>query len=162
MRKVLQMNRGSTVFLRLVIWTIGLVVLAICAIGLPVAINAELDGDFDYGAIFLGLYVPAIPFFFALYQALKLLGYIDKNTAFSIAAVRTLRNIKHCALLISGFFTLGMPYVFYVADRDDAPGVVLVGLIIIGASFVIATFAATLEKLLRNAIAIKKENDLTV
>lgn len=156
------MNRGSTLFLRAVIWGIGLLVLAICVAGLPAAINAELDGDFDYGPIFLGLYIPAIPFFIALYQALKLLGYIDKNKAFSLAAIQTLRNIKRCALLISGLFTLGMPYVFYVADRDDAPGLALIGFVIIGASFVIATFAAVLQKLLLGASTIKKENDLTV
>lgn len=156
------MNRGSTLFLRTVIWGIGVLVLAILVAALPVAISSELKGDFDYGPIFLGLYVPAIPFFFALYQAFKLLGYIDKNRAFTPAAVKTLQNIKRCALLISGMFALGMPYIFYVADRDDAPGVALIGFIIIGASFVIATFAAVLQKLVQNAVDIKSENDLTV
>jgi hypothetical protein len=55
-----------------------------------------------------------------------------------------------------------MPYIFYVADRDDAPGVSVIGFIIIFASFVIAVFAAVLERLLQNAIEIKSENDLTV
>jgi hypothetical protein len=156
------MERGSTVFLRGVVILIGLVVLGLCVFGLPVLISSELTGDFDYGPIFLGLYVPAIPFFFALYQSLKLLDYIDKNEAFSELSVRAFRNIKYCALIISGLFAVGMPYVFYVADRDDAPGVAAVGFVIIGASFVIATFAAVLQKLVQNAVDIKSENDLTV
>ena len=157
------MERGSTVFLRGVVILIGLVVLGLCAIGLPMLIKSELTtSDFDYGWIFVGLYAPAIPFFFALYQAQKLLDYIDKNQAFSELSVQAFRSIKYCALTISGLFAAGMPYVFYVADRDDAPGVALIGFVIIGASFVIATFAAVLQKLVQNAVDIKSENDLTV
>ena len=156
------MKRGSTNILRTVIFLIGLLVLAICIFGLPRLIAAETEGDFDYGPIFVGLYVPAIPFFYALYQALKLLGFIDHNKAFSRASVKTLRNIKYCAVIISGLFIAGMPYIFYVADRDDAPGVAAIGFVIIGASFVIATFAAVLQKLIQNAVDIKSENDLTV
>lgn len=157
------MERGSTLFLRGVVVAIGLAVLGVCVFGLPTLIASELTtSDFDYGWIFVGLYVPAVPFFFALHQALKLLDNIDKNQAFSELSVRAFRNIKYCALAISGLFAAGMPYVFYVADRDDAPGVALVGFVIVGASFVIATFAAVLQKLVQNAVDIKSENDLTV
>lgn len=156
------MKQGSTTILRAVVVSIGLVVLGVCLFGLPQLIAAELSGDFDYGPIFLGLYVPAVPFFFALHQAMKILGNIDKNKAFSKSSVRSFRNIKYCALLISGLFAAGMPYVFYVADRDDAPGLAAVGFVIIGASFVIATAAAVFERLVQNAVDIKSENDLTV
>lgn len=143
---------------------IGLLVLAICVFGLPQLIMAERSAgmDFDYGAIFLGLYAPAIPFFIALYQALRLLGYIEKDKAFSQLSVGALKYIKYCALAISGLFTAGMPYIFYIADKDDAPGVALIGFIIIGASFVIATAAAVFQHLLQNAVDIKSEHDLTV
>jgi hypothetical protein len=145
-----------------VIILIGLIVLALCVVALPLLISSELTGDFDYGPIFLGLYIPAIPFFFALHQALTLLGYIDKNKAFSEASVKALKHIKYCAFIISALFAAGMPYVFYVADRDDAPGVAAIGFVIIGASFVIAVAAAVFQRLFQNAVAIKSENDLTV
>ena len=156
------MERGSTLLLRFVVYAMGAIVLGLCLFGLPALISAETKGDFDYGPIFIGLYVPAIPFFFALYQALKLLNFIDKNKVFSTASVLALKRIKYSALIICGLFAAGMPYVFYVADRDDAPGVALIGFVIIGASFVIATFASLLQKLFQNAIDIKSENDLTV
>lgn len=156
------MKLGSTLFLKATIVLIGLVVLAICVFALPSGINSEIVGDFDYGFIFLGLYVPAVPFFFALYQALKLLGYVDKNQAFSDLSVTALRKIKYCAIVIGILFTMGMPYIFYLADQDDAPGVAALGFVIIGASFVIAAAAAVFQKLFQNAIAIKSENDLTV
>ena len=154
------MKKGSTMFLRGVVILIGLAVLALCIIVLPAGIRSDNTGY--YVPILWGLYITALPFFFALHQALKLLGLIDRNKAFSRSSVLALKNIKYCALTISGLFALGMPYIFYAADRDDAPGVALVGFIIVGASFVIATFAAVLQKLLRNALDIKSENDLTV
>lgn len=156
------MKHSSTLILRSTVAFVGLVVLAICVLALPQAIHAELDGDFDYGPILLGLYVPAIPFFIALHQSWRLLNVIDKNKAFSGLSVKALKNIKLCAFVISGLFAAGMPYIFYVADKDDAPGVAAIGCIIIGASFVIAAFAGVLQKLLQNALDIKAENDLTV
>lgn len=154
------MKRGSTFILRGTVVFIGLVVLALCLFTLPFGISSDNTGY--YRPILLGLYVPAVPFFFALYQALKLLGYIDRDEAFSAGSIKAFRNITFAALTISALFAAGMPYIFYAADRDDAPGVVLVGLVIIFASFVIATFSAVLQKLIQTAVDIKSENDLTV
>lgn len=156
------MKYASTNILRLVIILVGAGILALCVFGLPKLILSELEEDFDYGWIFVGMYIPAIPFFIAIYNSLKLLKLIDKNKAFTKASVRSLRVIKICAYAVSGLYAAGMPYIFYVADRDDAPGVVLIGLIFIFASFIIATAAGLFQHLLQNALEIKSENDLTV
>lgn len=156
------MKRGSTLILRAVVVLIGLTVLGACIFVLPQAIRSELRGDFDYGPIFVGMYAPAIPFFIALYQALKLLGYIDRGKAFSQLSVNALKRIKYCAFVVSGLYAAGMPYVFHIADRDDAPGVAMIGFIFIGASFVIGVAAAVVQRLFQNAVDIKSENDLTV
>lgn len=154
------MKRGSTIFLRIVIFLIGMGVLALCIFALPAGISSDQTGD--YRPILIGMYVPAIPFFIALYQTLKLLSYIDKNKAFSSLSVKALKNIKYCAITISALYAAGMPYIYIVAEKDDAPGAIVIGLVIIFASIVIAVFAAVLQQLLQNAIAIKSENDLTV
>jgi hypothetical protein len=103
-----------------------------------------------------------IPFFIALYQAFKLLSYIDKNQAFSELSVKALKNIKFCAITISSLFVVILPFVFLVAELDDAPGLVIVGMVPIFGSMVIAVFAAVLQRLLQEAIDIKSENDLIV
>jgi hypothetical protein len=108
------------------------------------------------------LYAAAIPFYFALYQAFKLLSYIDHNKAFSKLSVRALKNIKYCAITISILLAAGMPLFYLIAEMDDAPGIILIGLVLIFASMVIAVFAAVLQRLLQEAIDIKSENDLTV
>ena len=112
--------------------------------------------------ILIAGYLTAIPFFIALYQAFKLLSYIDKNTAFSVASVKALKYIKYCGIAMSILYFAGMPILFQIADADDAPGLVLIGLALATAPLVVAVFAAVLQKLLQNAIDIKSENELTV
>jgi hypothetical protein len=160
--KIALMKQGSTVFLRGVIALIGTVVLIICLFVLPPAIMSEMSKNFDYGFIFLGLYVSAIPFFYALYQALNLLGSIDQNTAFSKSSVQALKRIKICAIIISALFAISMPYIFYVANKNNMPGIVVIDMVIIFFAIVIATFAAVLQRLLQSAAEIKSENDLMI
>ncbi|OGD31915.1 hypothetical protein A3C91_00615 [Candidatus Azambacteria bacterium RIFCSPHIGHO2_02_FULL_52_12] len=153
------MKQGSTLFLKVVIYLIGLAVLALCVIigGVSISGNAGM-----FLPVMLVMLITAIPFFFALYQGLLLLGYIDKNTAFSDLSVKAIKNIKYCAFTISVLYAAGMPYIIYVADKDDAPGAVVIGLVFIFAPMITSVFAAVLERLLQNAIDIKSENDLTV
>ena len=153
------MKQGSTLFLRIVIYLIGLAVLGICIIiaGVSISGNAGM-----FLPVLLIAAVAAVPFFYGLYQAVLLLRYIDKNTAFSELSVKAIKNIKYCAFIISVLYAAGMPYIIYVADKDDAPGAVMLGLVFIFAPLITSVFAAVLEKLLQNAIDIKSENDLTV
>ncbi|TNJ64391.1 DUF2975 domain-containing protein [Paenibacillus hemerocallicola] len=160
------MERGTTLFLKVTLFLIGIPILALCIFFVPQLANfaAELYPDIAYMKylVFIDLYATAIPFYFALYQAFKLLIYIDKNTAFSELSVKALKNIKYCAIAISILYVLGMPLFYLIAELDDAPGIILIGMVIIFASMVVAVFAAVLQKLLKNAIDIKSENDLTV
>ncbi|WP_144549099.1 DUF2975 domain-containing protein [Peribacillus simplex] len=160
------MKLGTTLFLKIAVIFIGIPVLALCIFVVPEIANfaAELYPDMAYlkYLVFIDLYASAIPFYFALYQAFKLLSYIDKNKAFSELSVRALKTIKNCAITISGLYVLGMPLFYLIADMDDAPGIILIGMVVIFASLVIAVFAAVLQRLLQEAIDIKSENDLIV
>ena len=146
----------STLILKLAVILIGIPVLALCIFWVPGFVNY-----LPY-PILIAVYAAAVAFFFALYQTLKLLSYIDKNKAFSEISVDALKKIKQCAITISILFAVVAPLVFPIADADDAPGLVAFPLIIVFASAAIAVFAAVLQKLLKEAIDIKSENDLTV
>lgn len=160
------MKLGTTLFLKAAVILIGIPVLALCIFLVPEIANfaAELYPEMTYiqFLVYLDLYASAIPFYIALYQAFKLLGYIDNNKAFSELSVRVLKNIKYCAITISSVYVAGMPLFYLIAEKDDAPGIIVIGLIIIFASMVIAVFAAVLQSLLTEAIELKSENDLTV
>ncbi len=160
------MKQVSTLFLKIAVILIGIPVIALCIFVVPEIANfaVKLYPNLSYlkYLVFIDLYAGAIPFYFALVQAFKLLIYIDKNKAFSELSVGALKNIKSCAIAISAIITLGMPIYYLIAEKDDAPGIILIGLIIIFASMVIAVFAAVLQRLLQEAIDIKSENDLIV
>jgi hypothetical protein len=160
------MKRGTTLFLKLAVILMGIPVLALCIFLVPEIGNiaVQLFPEFAYirHLVFIVFYASAIPFYFALYQAIRLLSHIDINKAFSELSVEALMKIKYCAVTISCLHVLVLPLFYFFAEKDDAPGVIFVGLIVPFASMVIAVFAAVLQKLLKEAIDIKSENDLTV
>jgi len=158
--------KRETLFLKIAVILMGLPVLALCIFLLPEIAEyfAELNPKLDFlqYPFLIGLYVTAIVFFVALFQTLKLLSYIDKNQAFSELSVKALKNIKYCAITISALYVVFMPLIYLMAEIDDAPGIILIGMVIIFGCMVITVFAAVLQKLLKNAIDIKTENDLTI
>ncbi|PFN98037.1 hypothetical protein COJ85_21160 [Bacillus sp. AFS076308] len=161
------MKRGTTLFLKIANILIGIPVLALCIFLVPEIGNvaAKLLPGFAFIIKYLVsivFYASAIPFYFALYQSFKLLRYIDKNKAFSELSVTALKKIKQCAITISILHVLVLPLFYLFAEIDDAPGTIFVGMVVPFVSLVIAVFAAVLQKLLKEAIDIKSENDLTV
>jgi hypothetical protein len=160
------MKQVSTFFLKIAVILLGIPVLALCIFLVPELgdIVAKLLPEFSYikYPVSIVFYTSAVPFYFALYQAFKLLRYIDKNKAFSQISVKALKKIKYCAITISCLHVLVLPLFYLFAEIDDAPGVIFIGLVVPFASMVIAVFAAVLQKLLKEAIHIKSENDLTV
>ncbi|MEH7000903.1 DUF2975 domain-containing protein [Priestia megaterium] len=159
------MKQGTTLFLKITVILIGIPVLALCIFLVPKVGNfaGELYPDMAYmkSLVFIVMYGAAVPFYFALYQAFNLLRYIDGNTAFSELSVKALKNIKCCAITISGLYVISSPLFYFIGKKIDPP-IGLVGIIIIFASLVLAFFAAVLQRLLKEAIDIKSENDLTV
>jgi hypothetical protein len=160
----MKLTRGSTAFLKLVIVLIAIAVLA-GMIRFPQtegrATNLDLISIYT-DPLIIYAYIASIPFFVALYQALKLLGYVDANNVFSQRAVNAMKNIKYCALTICGFIVLGIVYIRFFANGDDPAGPTALGIFTTFISFVIATAAAIFERLLQNAVDMKSENDLTV
>lgn len=160
------MKRSSTLFLKVVILLIAIGAFA-ALIWEPQTEGRNVHADFVtiyFRDPFLAyVYIAFIPFFVALYQAVKLLGYIDKNKIFSQASVKAVRNIKYCATTFIAFIVAAEAYLFIaIRGKDDIAGGVAIGFVIIFSSAVIATAAAVFQKLLQNAVDIKSENDLTV
>ncbi|MBI4225336.1 MAG: DUF2975 domain-containing protein [Candidatus Sungbacteria bacterium] len=161
------MKKSSTVFLQAVIVLIGIVALAIM-IRFPLtegrAANLDLFRIYADPFIIYG-YLASIAFFVALYQAFTLLGYIRQNKVFSLESVKSLRNIKYCAIVLSCLIAAAALYirVSFNGNADDDPaGFIAVSIVATFISIVIATAAAVFERTLHSAVEMKSENDLTV
>ena len=118
------MKKGSTLFLKFVICLIAIGA-AIWLIWFPQlegrAANLDLLSIYKDPLIIYS-YIGSIPFFVALYQAFKLLGYIDGNKIFSPSSVNAVKNIKYCAIIFSGFIVLGILYIKLFVINDDPEG----------------------------------------
>jgi len=158
------MKRGTTLFLKIAVILVGVPALVLCVYGLPWLVKNPVNPYYAsiLYPIFAGIYLTIVPYFFALYQALKLLNYIDRNNAFSQLSVKALKNIKYCAFSVSIIYTVMLSFVYLLAKKDDSPGLIIIALIPLFAALVVAVFAAVLQKLLQEVIEIKLENDLTV
>jgi len=157
---------SSTIVLRLAVLFMGAVILVGTVVVLP-TIFREWEFSFPEVAYFkipvlIGLTSTIIAFYTAFYQTLKLLNLIDTGKAFSGISVKAFGFIKLSALAIAGIYAAGSPLAYCMAQTMDAPGLLLIVTIIIFAAVVIALMVAVLERLLKDAIALKAENDLTV
>ena len=158
------MKRSSTIFLQIVIVFIGLGALAF------MLWEPQIEGRNAHSTLFeiyfkdpflAYVYIASVPFFVALYQAFKVLGYAGQNKVFSQAAVNALRTIKYCAIAILGFVAVSVVFMPF-SDPDDRPPGVVMRIVIAFGAIVVATAAVTFERIFQNAVDIKSENDLTV
>jgi hypothetical protein len=158
------MNRGSILFLKVVLVLIGIGALAL------MLWEPHIEGRNAHATLFeiyfkdpflAYAYIASFPFFLALYQAFKVLGYVGQNTVFSPVTVRALRTMKYCAMAIIGFVMIGEVLLLF-GESDDRAGGVFMGILITFPAIVVATAMAVVERVLQNAVDIKSENDLTV
>ena len=158
------MKKGSTLFLKIVILFVAIGVLA-GMIRFPQtegrATNLDLISIYTDPFI-IYIYIGSIPFFIGLYQAFKLLNFIEANKAFSQGAINTLKNMKYASLSLIGFIALALFYIRFFVHGDDPAGPTMLGICMALAFGVIATAAGVFQKLLQNAVDMKSENDLTV
>src|SRR3954471_258802 len=148
------MRRSSIIFLQAVIVLIGIGVLALL-LREPHLEGVNKDATFFevYLDFFIAyVYIAFIPFFVALYQAFKLLGYAGRNRVFSPEAVKALRTIKYCALAMIGFVAVSV--IFMIGgDPEDRPGGTFMRMLIAFPSIVVATAATMFERILRFGVS---------
>src|SRR3954467_8896970 len=120
------MKRRSTLFLQVVIVLIGIGALTL------MLWEPRIEGRNAHATLFevyfkdpflAYAYIASIPFFVALYQAFKVLGFAGQNKVFSPGAVKALRTIKYCAISIIGFVVGGEIFIMLGNSDDRAGGV---------------------------------------
>src|SRR2546423_2854712 len=115
------MKKSSTVFLQVVIVLIGIGTVALLLWEPHIEgrnVHATLFEIYFKDPFLAYAYAGSIPFFVALYQAFKVLGYVGQNKVFSPEAVKALRTIKFCALSIIGFVVGGEIFIM-LGNADD-------------------------------------------
>jgi hypothetical protein len=151
---------GSTTFLKVIIFLLGIAVLALCFFWLPVIAIREPKahpGVYSLYPLLVYAYGCCIAFSVALYQAYKLLTYIERNNAFSELSLKSLKIIKKCGITAIFFIVLVIVTLKVIAKvtGDDAAGPISLSLMGILATSIITAIADALQKSLENALELK-------
>ncbi len=110
--------------------------------------NAALSAVYFKDPFLAYVYMGSIPFFYGLFQAFKVLGYIGRNEAFSPNTVKALRVIRRCALATAGLAAGAVIFIRVTAgSAEDPAGFVLPGAFAVFASLAAASAATVLENI---------------
>ena len=102
------------------------------------------------------VYIGSIPFFTALYQAFKVLGYVRRDEIFLPPTLKALRTIRYCALATAGLALGGVIYIILAAGaQEDKAGGVMPGALLVFVSMAVAAAAGVLESIIGRAVDIK-------
>lgn len=136
------MQRVSSLILKGLLLVLGGIVLLLCVFALPY-LAKEAASEFPEVAylqypILLGLYATAIPFFYAIYEAIAMLGIIEKESIASKQLVPGFKRIQYCGILIVLLYCAGI--VILSVANALIPMLVLIGFgVLLITAIVIAT-----------------------
>ncbi|KRM57424.1 DUF2975 domain-containing protein [Secundilactobacillus malefermentans] len=163
------MMKKQTLFLRIALIILSLAIVGMVGGLIPVAILIGIISDwsqFTYQWAYIGLALEieltVIAFLFAVSQVWLILNQIEKRRVFTELTIKPIKRIKYASLFVFLLFVVGAPIAFFVAQAEDAPGIVLMDFLVALAGATMTVFSAVLQKLLSEAITFKKENELTV
>ena len=144
------MQKISSVVLSAVIVFIGLIVLLLCVFTLPwaaeetVRIHPEV-AYLKYPILF-GMYATAVPFFYALYETVKMIQISRRTSIFSSRIIQGLDYIKYCAFAIIGLYIAGICILDYANALP--PIIAAMGFAILLVTVMVATGAAFIKNVL--------------
>ena len=147
---MVDMKNISILFLKVALVLLILPTLALGSYGLYYLLNNPANPDYASSLypIITGMYVSLIPLYHGVYRVWRILSHVKKETIQSTAAERDIKAVRLSAVLFGVVFLLVSPFVFMVAQLDDAPGLVIFGMIpVFLASIILAIFTLFQEML---------------
>lgn len=156
----MNVKRGSTTFLKVIIFLAGIAVLVLCIFWLPDLAIKEAKarpGDYSLYPLLVYAYGFCITFSVALYQAFKLLTYIERNNFFSELSLKSLKVLKKCGFTTIFIFVLGIVSLKVISkiSGDDPAGPISLSLMGILATSIITAIVDVLQKPLKNFLELK-------
>ncbi|MBC7960147.1 MAG: DUF2975 domain-containing protein, partial [Vallitaleaceae bacterium] len=78
--------------------------------------------------------------------------------AFSESSAKALTMIKYSGITIGALYVVFMPLIYLMAEVDDAPGMILIGMAIIMGCITVAVFADVLKKIIKNNLGVNSNS----
>ena len=149
------MQKMNAILLSFSIFFIGILVLLLCIFALPQLANetATIHPEVAYLKlpILLGLYATAIPFFYALYETVKLIQIAMRESVFTIEILLGFNRIKICAITIITLYVFG--FIILTVTNALPPLVALIGILIMFITLMVAFGANFIRTVLKRHVA---------
>jgi len=148
-------KKGSAIFLKVIIFLVGIAVLTLCIYWIPVLtirdVKAHPGGDYSLYPLLVCVYGICITFSFGLFHVYKLLTFIERNNAFSESSLTSLKMIKKCAYIAIIFIVLMIISLKVISSisGDDSAGPISISLMSILATSIVIAVVDILQKPLK-------------
>lgn len=129
-----------TNILRGVFASMILPIIFICMFYFPYQVFHWINGDIsmDYIEIILMVmvYLMAVPYTIIIVKANLLLNYFHKEQYVNDHTISLFKQTRDLFLILSGLVIVALPFLYVLADRQDAPGILFLALVGLGLIFV--------------------------
>jgi hypothetical protein len=139
------MNKWLVRALKAALIGLSLPLLFLCFYGLPFVVidtfrqHHEM-GEIIYPVVFL-LYILSVPYFYVLILGFKLLINFNQGKIFSQNSHEIMKKINFSLIIVSSALIIIQPFLYVMAQREDAPGILLLGLIFTFGAVVLTLFS---------------------
>lgn len=144
----------------------ALVIIALFAIFISIIFSIQFfsggEEPIFVNCLFISFILSVILGFRVLFLLNRILNYIKASEAFSAKTLKVVSKIKKTILLISVVFLGMLPFFYTVADRQDAPGFLIIGLAVVSLPFAAFIFSLIVEELFICATNLKTDSELTI
>lgn len=158
------MNKKNILFLKISLILIAVATFLLCIFWLPGLAERTAIANPEYAylkyPILIMVYITAIPFYTAFYNAYGILNNIKSGEVFTQKPVGSLKTIRNCAISELMIYIILSAFLFF--QNALHPGIAIAFAIIQFTALIIAVFAGVLIELLNKAIELKDDNDLTI
>ncbi|HAO62421.1 MAG TPA: hypothetical protein DCQ90_11145 [Erysipelotrichaceae bacterium] len=146
------MKKWASFYLKLSVIGCAIPVLLFCIRFLPGIISGAM-GEYPellwaQYPMYFGFYLSGALCLYVFYQTFRLLRLFDKDQVKGTKTHGILKTIRWSSLSISLIYLVMSPVVYYVADHEDAPGILLIELIILFGWVAMASLTIVFDSLL--------------
>lgn len=146
----------AIIFLEVILTTIVFI------IGISSLNEGKLEFSFPIVMFWITILGSLIISYFVAFKLNNILKLIEKNKAFSVQTIETVKSIK-TAMMILVILSFGiLPIVYMIADLSDGPGFMIFGFLFVLLTITMYVFTLIVEELFTSAFNIQNENNLTI
>lgn len=153
------MKKYATMMLRIILILITIFIVTLSVIGMISLIKEPINALYSYilYPIVIFLYLSSVFIYLSFYQTNKFLKLLDNHKVISVDSISIMSKIKVYGLIFAIIYFIALPFFYLLADLDDAPGIIFIGLMMFIGGVIVSLFAEIITKLINEGLKTNNE-----